>query len=142
MICKLNFQTQYSLPLDVSGVLVVAAECSLLTLGGHWHHNGGGRAETLHGGREADARAVDDLGPGRPCRRSLGSLSRLAGLPAGRSSDTAAATAGTDGRPVYLVTQQGEEPSHAGALATLVQGDLLSVFGLGRLLLLLHLKVG
>merc|ERR1719433_721611 len=49
-----------SLPLDVSGVFVVAAECSLLTLGGHWHYNGGGRAETLHGGREADARAVDD----------------------------------------------------------------------------------
>ena len=133
------------LPLVVSaGVSVVTAEGPLLALGGHRHHDGGGRAEALHGGGQTDPGTVDDLCPGGSCGGPLGSLSRLAGHSAGSSGDAAPPTAGTDSGPVYLVTEQGEEPGHTGALAPLVQRDLLTLLRrlLGRLLLFLHLDVG
>ena len=132
------------LPLDlVIGVFVVAAECSLLTLGRDGHNHRGGRAEALHGGGQTDARAADDLVPGPGGRgRSLGSLSGLdlaRSPPGGSSGDATPPTARADGGPVYLVAEQTEEARHTGALASLLQRDLVRLRGFGRLLLLLLL---
>jgi len=55
---------------------VIAAECPLLTGGGHWHNDGGLAAQALHGGGQANSGTFQKFlpvwswsrGSWRPCR--------------------------------------------------------------------------